>query len=98
MTDTDCWPPIPKFVLSVDEVHVWRVPLECSPAHLRRFSALLPRLSSGSLEPSPQFNLSHSGELILIALTIGRAVGIDVERIRNDIEVERLAVSFFSPH
>jgi 4'-phosphopantetheinyl transferase len=29
-----------------------------------------------------QFNASHSGDLILIAITMGRAVGVDVERIR----------------
>jgi len=32
-------------------------------------------------EASLRFNLSHSGELALIALTRGREVGIDVERI-----------------
>jgi len=149
MTETDSWPLPPDYVLSRDEVHVWRVPLDWSPANQPRFTALLsaderekadrfhfaldrmrhvigrgvlrtllashmnirpeqlcfeygpsgkPRLRSGPLEAAPQFNLSHSGDLILIALTIGRAVGIDVERVRDDIEAERIAASFFSPH
>jgi 4'-phosphopantetheinyl transferase len=43
-----------------------------------------------------QFNLSHSGDLILIAITKGRAVGIDVERIRTDLNVDEVAARFFS--
>ena len=32
-------------------------------------------------EPTPvRFNLSHSGELALVAITAGREVGVDVER------------------
>jgi 4'-phosphopantetheinyl transferase len=57
-----------------------------------------PRLAAGSTEIPLQFNVSHSGDLVLIVLTIGRAVGIDVERTRTDLEVERIAASFFSPH
>jgi 4'-phosphopantetheinyl transferase len=57
-----------------------------------------PRLAAGSTEIPLQFNVSHSSDLILIVLTIGRAVGIDVERTRTDLDVERIAASFFSPH
>jgi 4'-phosphopantetheinyl transferase len=56
-----------------------------------------PRLADGPTQPL-QFNVSHSGDLVLIALTIERAVGIDVERTRNDLEVERIAASYFSLH
>ena len=56
-----------------------------------------PRLAASSTEIPVRFNVSHSGELVLIVLTIGRAVGIDVERMRTDLEVERIAASFFSP-
>lgn len=51
-------------------------------------------------EPAPgdlQFNLSHSGGLALYALTCGRAVGIDVERIRPEVMREGIARRFFSP-
>jgi|SRR5262245_51145309 len=57
-----------------------------------------PRLATGSTEIPLQFNVSHSGELILVALAMGRAVGTDVERVRSDIEVDRIAASFFSTH
>ncbi|TMC38195.1 MAG: 4'-phosphopantetheinyl transferase superfamily protein [Chloroflexi bacterium] len=44
-----------------------------------------------------QFNLSHSGDLALYAFAYDRQVGIDVERIRDNIEYEELARSHFSP-
>lgn len=47
-------------------------------------------------EPPLEFNVSHSGDLILIAIAIGRAVGIDVERIRTDLDPIGIAARFFS--
>jgi 4'-phosphopantetheinyl transferase len=46
-----------------------------------------PSLSGG---PNLRFNLSHSGELALIAVAGGREVGVDVERIRPDRPAEYL--------
>ncbi len=43
------------------------------------------------------FNLSHAGEIALYAITSGRDIGIDVERIRTDFANERIAERFFSP-
>jgi 4'-phosphopantetheinyl transferase len=43
-----------------------------------------------------QFNLSHSADWALIAVTIGRRVGVDVEHIRPDVECLSLAQSYFS--
>jgi 4'-phosphopantetheinyl transferase len=54
-----------------------------------------PRLKPAHRLPL-QFNLSHSGELILIAVAKGRAVGIDVERIRTGLDFEGVAARFFS--
>jgi 4'-phosphopantetheinyl transferase len=45
-----------------------------------------------------QFNVSHSGEFVVIAVTTGRALGVDVERIRTDTKVVELAERYFSPH
>jgi 4'-phosphopantetheinyl transferase len=42
------------------------------------------------------FNLSHSGGLVLYALTRRRQIGIDLERIRADLEIEPIAARFFS--
>jgi 4'-phosphopantetheinyl transferase len=43
-----------------------------------------------------RFNLAHSDEIALCALTLGREIGADVERLRSDIAVEDLAQRFFS--
>ena len=42
------------------------------------------------------FNLSHSGDWTLIALSRGGLVGVDVEFHRPDLEFEKLARRFFS--
>jgi 4'-phosphopantetheinyl transferase len=56
-----------------------------------------PALAPGVAESPLQFNVSHSGDLVLIAIAVRRAVGIDVERIRTDIAVDRIAEHYFSP-
>ncbi|HFC13027.1 MAG TPA: 4'-phosphopantetheinyl transferase superfamily protein [Anaerolineae bacterium] len=43
-----------------------------------------------------QFNVSHSYELALFALNLGRRIGIDVEHRRRVIDLESVANHFFS--
>ena len=43
------------------------------------------------------FNTSASGDLALVAVSRDAEVGIDVERIRDDLDVERLAARSLSP-
>ena len=43
------------------------------------------------------FSLSRSAGLALIALTRGRPLGVDLERIRADLDHERLLQRFFAP-
>jgi 4'-phosphopantetheinyl transferase len=47
--------------------------------------------ASGSL----RFNLSHSDDLLLLAVTTGREVGVDVELMRPDIPFADLASHYF---
>lgn len=42
------------------------------------------------------FNLSHSGGYVLIAVTLGHKVGVDVEHFRMNLEHEKIARRFFS--
>jgi len=56
-----------------------------------------PALDTVSGQDTLSFNLSHSGGLVLYAITLGRKIGIDLERIREDFEFEQLAERFFSP-
>jgi 4'-phosphopantetheinyl transferase len=43
-----------------------------------------------------QFNISHSGGIALFAFTRQREIGVDVEQVRRDFEVEALAQRYFS--
>lgn len=55
-----------------------------------------PELDSSNLAEKIQFNLSHSGTLALYAVTLDRAVGIDLELIRPESVDEQIAERFFS--
>jgi 4'-phosphopantetheinyl transferase len=44
-----------------------------------------------------RFNLSHSAAIALIAVTRGREVGVDVERVDNTIQFEDIAEHYFEP-
>lgn len=44
-----------------------------------------------------RFNVSHAGELALVAMARGRAVGVDVEVVRTDLADLEVADRFFSP-
>lgn len=51
-----------------------------------------PRLVDGSLD----FNLSHSGDRVVVAITAGDRVGVDVEQIKHSRDWLALAERFFS--
>ena len=44
-----------------------------------------------------RFNLSHAEDEAILAVAKGREVGIDIERIRPEVECEDIAQRFFSP-
>jgi 4'-phosphopantetheinyl transferase len=43
-----------------------------------------------------RFNVSHSHGMAVFGITSGPEIGIDIERIRHDVEIEQLAQRFFS--
>lgn len=45
-----------------------------------------------------EFNLSHSGDIALVAVSVDGAVGVDVERWKEKVEYRRIAERFFSAH
>jgi 4'-phosphopantetheinyl transferase len=47
---------------------------------------------------SMKFSVSHSDDLALFGFARGHELGVDVERIRPEIEVEDLAARYFSPN
>jgi 4'-phosphopantetheinyl transferase len=56
-----------------------------------------PSLRRGPGVERLDFNLSHAGDIALCATAEGCPVGIDVEEVRADVEVDRIAEQFFSP-
>ncbi|MEE8143745.1 MAG: 4'-phosphopantetheinyl transferase superfamily protein [Planctomycetota bacterium] len=55
-----------------------------------------PQLADEFRDSQVEFNLSHSHERVLYAVTRGRAVGIDVERTREQRDLEAIARRFFA--
>lgn len=69
--------------------------LEADPAELR-FNCNAqgkPFLEDGRLE----FNVSHSRDRLLIAVTAGRAVGVDIEFRRSGLNMASIARRWFAP-
>ncbi len=69
--------------------------LNTEPSALRfnRNAQGKPFLEDGGLE----FNVSHSRDRLLIAVTAGRAVGVDIEFRRNGLNMESIAKRWFAP-
>jgi 4'-phosphopantetheinyl transferase len=42
------------------------------------------------VEGGPEFNLSHSGEWAIVAISASAACGVDIERMREDVDIARL--------
>ena len=51
---------------------------------------------SGEFAKALRFNLSHSAGLGVYALSVNCEVGIDVERIRQDLDIDAIGRQFFS--
>jgi 4'-phosphopantetheinyl transferase len=45
-----------------------------------------------------RFNLSHSGEVAMVALTASRAVGVDVQEVLPRLDVTAMARRYFPPY
>lgn len=72
--------------------------LEKNPRELRfEYTAHgKPVLAANSGYDNLCFNLSHSDAFALYAVTRGRNIGIDIERVRDDVAVGPIARKFFS--
>lgn len=74
--------------------------LGCAAAEVRfEYGPFGKPLLAAPGEPQPlHFNLSHAGELALLAVARGRRVGIDVEQIRPLRDLEALVERFFAAY
>jgi 4'-phosphopantetheinyl transferase len=57
-----------------------------------------PCLGPAHADSHIMFNVSHSGGIALFAFTRRRDVGVDVEQVRSDFDLEAIARRFFSAH
>ena len=48
--------------------------------------------------PFPHFNVSHSGDLLVVAVSKNLEVGVDVEKIRELKDRDKLIARYFSPN
>lgn len=70
--------------------------LNCHPADV----SLVRGLKGKPAVESPsnlQFNMTHSGDLAVIALTLRREIGVDIEQIRPLADMQQIAKHFFCP-
>ena len=73
--------------------------LDLEPAHIT-FSYGdhgKPALTNELGQEIVSFNMSHSGHLALYAITRGRKIGVDVERLQINFAFEPIAERFFAP-
>ena len=56
-----------------------------------------PFLTGAHAQSGIEFNVSHSGDVFLYAVSRGRAVGVDVERKKEGLAVETIARRYFAP-
>ena len=55
-----------------------------------------PSLGGAEAARGIEFNISHSGSIALLAFARQREIGVDVEQIRRDFDMARIAERFFS--
>lgn len=75
-------------------VHVWRAPLDVDDASELRLVVDAhgkPRVDGGV-----QFSFSRSADIAVVAVSAGRDVGVDVERIRGDLACDAIARSGYA--
>jgi 4'-phosphopantetheinyl transferase len=56
-----------------------------------------PECSEALERPGIKFNLSHSDQVALLAVTQGLAVGVDIELVDHEFASQEIAERFFSP-
>lgn len=70
--------------------------LQTDPRQLRFDYSEFGKPSLAEREGELEFNLSHTQGAVLLAVCCRRAVGVDVERVREDFRPQEIAQRFFS--
>jgi len=56
-----------------------------------------PEIEGDAGTPTLRFNLSHTRDLVLVGVTRGHDIGVDVEDTRQHVDTASLAARFFAP-
>jgi len=64
--------------------------------HFEYLASGKPQLAANQNPRALQFNVSHSANLALIAIGSEHKLGVDIEKIRSDVDTAALAERFFS--
>jgi 4'-phosphopantetheinyl transferase len=72
--------------------------LEIPPERIQFFYTAKgkPELSAGQNPKGLNFNVSHSDNMAVIAVGVGPALGVDIEKMRSNVNTNDLAERFFS--
>jgi 4'-phosphopantetheinyl transferase len=86
-----------RFVLARSMVrHLVGAAAGTAPAEVRLVSTAYGKPCLADPDASVHFNVSHSGDLVLVALA-HEPVGVDIEQHRSGMELPAIAASCFSP-
>jgi len=72
--------------------------LQSDPRELTFASSPHGKPSIPDITPDIRFNLSHSGDRAIVAIATACEIGVDVEKVRENVECDQLAERFFSPN
>lgn len=71
--------------------------LNIDPRELRLRPGTNGKPELDNLDTMLRFNISHSGDLMLVALSHAREIGVDLEAMREDVPFEMLSDHYFEP-
>jgi 4'-phosphopantetheinyl transferase len=81
---------------SLHEILRRYLPIDSEPLSFDYGSNGKPKLSQALAASGVQFNLSHSSELALLAVTQRDEVGVDIEYVKENFEFQDIAEKFFT--
>lgn len=74
----------------------WYLEIPAVEVHFEYQPSGKPALAAQQNPHGLEFNVSHSAGLALIAVSAGHRVGVDIEKIRSEVDTTALAERFFS--
>lgn len=77
--------------------HILAGYLDTDPADVRLATGRYGKPELDGCATSLRFNLSHSDDLMLLAITHAREIGVDVEFMKENVPFETLADHYFTP-